>query len=433
MLIELSVGALLLVFAYFILQNLVGSSTTETIHVDGEVDKDFEHVRDVFRSNFFKDWEPCGAALAVFYKGKLVVDLWGGYADKEAERKWSKDTLNVTFSSTKAVSALCIAKLVDEGRLDYNDTVTKYWPKFGKNGKEDITVQSVISHTAGLPYFEKEISYEDALNGHEKIREIIEEEQPKWTPGSHIGYHPLTYGWLVDQLVRHADSRGRSLGQFYREEIRDKLEDIDYHLGLPRSEFHRVSRLQLPDRWQRLKEFLHNPHAVYYWHYTKDFWNNGLLALTNAHIPWMQFIFKMNFNNPDLWVLEQGAVLGIGTARALATLFQKAVMEDGLLKQKTRERFLTPCKDGEDIVTGANVLRGNGLMFSKFEVDGKKYEYAGHAGVGGQNIKLDLNHDLCFAYVSNGFKAGFGDTARTFVALRDAIYRSVARIESSQE
>ncbi|CAD5209566.1 unnamed protein product [Bursaphelenchus okinawaensis] len=422
---------IILLLLWFYLNGNYSTVNTNDPYVDGHVDKDFQRVKEVFRSNLTKQWEPSGAAFAVYHKNRLVVDLWGGYADKECERLWQKDTLNVTFSSTKAVTALCMAKLVDMKKVQYDDLVTKYWPEFWKNGKEKITVQWVMSHMAGLPYFDKHLSYEDALNNPEKISEIIENEYPKYPPGSHVGYHPVTYGWIVDQIVGRVDEKHRSLGQFYREEVQNKLEDCDYYLGLPASESHRVARLTLPDIWQRIQEFLHNPNAVYYWRYFKDYLYKGLFYKTViTDLPWLQFVTKMSFNNPDLWRLEQGAVMGIGTARSLAKIFQKTVMEDGFLSKDTKKTFLQPYASGEDVVTGANVLRGNGLMFSKFEINNVPQQYIGHAGVGGQNIKFDLKHDLCFAYVSNGFKGGFGDSARTFVALRDALYQCVLNIEN---
>lgn len=193
-----------------------------------------------FSENFEKDWEKGGAAVAVYHKGKLVADLYGGYADKEARRLWRKDTLNVSFSSTKAVSALCIAMLVDRGHLAYDDLVIKYWPEFGKYGKDKITIQWILSHMAGLAYLDAPISLEDAKSNPEEIARLFENQHPNWTPGQAVGYHALTCkctlfeltisfclfsdGWLLDQIVRRADPKHRSLGEFYRQEIAEKTD-----------------------------------------------------------------------------------------------------------------------------------------------------------------------------------------------------------------
>ncbi|KAH7704037.1 LACT-4 protein, partial [Aphelenchoides avenae] len=168
--------------------------------------------------------------------------------------------------------------------------------------------------------------------------------------------------------------------------------------------------------------------------YIRDFMTNGLLARVERNPEWFRFLFEMTLNNPELYAMEQGAAMGIGTARSLANIFQKAIFEKAYFRmnpKETLDKFLTPYILKEDIVTGANVARGNGMMFSEFEIDGKRQRMIGHAGYGGQNIKFDTEHELVFCYLSNGLKVGFGDSARTFVALRDAIYRSVFAIEAS--
>ena len=128
------------------------------------------------------------------------------------------------FSATKAVSALCIGILVDQGLLKYDDKLVSFWPEFGKNGKEGITVQWILSHMAGLAYTEAPITLEAALDW-KKMAEIFENETPKWEPGSAVGYHAINYGWLVDQIVRRVDPKKRSLGQFFREELQEPFSE----------------------------------------------------------------------------------------------------------------------------------------------------------------------------------------------------------------
>lgn len=149
----------------------------------------------------------------------------------------------------------------------------------------------VLSHMSGLAYLDKPITYEDAKSNPDKISKAFEDQVPNWE-GSQVGYHALTYGWLVDQIIRRADPQHRSLGEFYKQEIANKLdEEIDYHIGLPKSEAGRVSRITLPSLKQRISEFITNPWGVYYYRYFKDFMNNNLLARVERNQEWLRFVF----------------------------------------------------------------------------------------------------------------------------------------------
>ncbi|KAK6053542.1 beta-lactamase [Cooperia oncophora] len=227
--------------AHFIADKL---HTKLPLHFDGHVEKGYESIQKAFEQNFLDGWEAEGASFAVFVKGQKVVDIWGGYADKQAARIWKEDTLSVAFSTTKAVAAVCIAMLADRGRLKYEDPISKYWPGFAKNGKENITIEWALSHMAGLPYFDTPIT-EEMARDHNLMRKAIESETPKLPAGRSSGYHLLTYGWLADQIVRHTDEKHRGVGQYFREEIA-KPHGIDFHIGLNSSEEHRVARATLP-------------------------------------------------------------------------------------------------------------------------------------------------------------------------------------------
>ena len=187
-----------------------------------------------------------------------------------------------------------------------------------------------------------------------------------------------------------------------------------------------MARIRLPTITQRISEYLHNPSAVDYPRFLYDLASDGILSKVERNPDWLRFVKEMTLNNPDYYFLEQGALMGIGTARSLAKLFSLAIIEKKIMKnEETLEKMLTPYTCGEDIITGAKVSRGQGFMFSDFMLSsGVKNRMIGHAGYGGQNIKFDTIKELSFAYVSNGLKGGFGDSARTFVKLRDAIYES---------
>ncbi|KIH63178.1 beta-lactamase [Ancylostoma duodenale] len=289
------------------------------LHFEGDVDSKFEGVRQAFQQNFIDGWEAEGASVAVFVKGKKVVDVWGGYADIQAARTWKKDTMTVVFSTTKAVAAVCVALLADRGRLKYDDLVSKHWPGFAKNGKENITIEWVMSHMAGLHYFDTPITEEMALS-HDLMRKVIEDEAPKVAPGRSSGYHAFTYGWLVDQIVRHTDEKKRGIGQFLREEI-TQPNGIDFHIGLSPSEEYRVARVSLPQLSGLLGEIWHDKRIA---QQVYNFWTsdkNSPMVRAISNPSWLNVVTQCTVNNPDQHFMEQAGALGIGNARSLAAIF----------------------------------------------------------------------------------------------------------------
>ncbi|KAK6735164.1 hypothetical protein RB195_018384 [Necator americanus] len=382
-----------------------------SIHVDGETDEAFNGVREAFSANFLHEWERSGASFVVYYNGRKVVDIWGGYADRDSERLWNKDTLNVAFSSTKAVAALCVAHLVDQGHLKYDDSVAT-WPQ-------------ILRFSAGLAYTDMKINYSMA-NNWKAIATVFEEQIPNWPPGTETGYHAITYGWLVDQIIRRTDPKHRSIGAYFREEFAEKY-DLDFHIGLPRCESYRVSRLTAPSLWNFIQEYLHNPSDFNVARFIHQVLTNGLLSRVGQNVPWIAFVKGMTLNNPDLYEVEQAAVLGIGTSRAMAELFERfrvgELMSPATFKELTSNYVLQ-----RDIVTGAYVSRGQGLMVKRFQHKNMTFDLLGHSGYGGQNVRVDLKNNLTFAYMSSGLKVGFGDTARTYIRLLHSLYDVIATI-----
>jgi CubicO group peptidase (beta-lactamase class C family) len=200
----------------------------------------YEAVREAFEANFANGGE-LGASVAMTIDGEPVVDLWAGDAD-ESGRPWVEDTIVNVYSSTKTMAALCVLMLADRGRLDLDAPVADYWPEFAQNGKGGVLVRHVMSHSAGLPGFDPPLAIAD-LYDWETVCAHLEAAAPWWEPGTQIGYHAVTQGYLQGELVRRVD--GRSLGTFFREEVAGPL-DADFHIGLPASEDARVADLVLP-------------------------------------------------------------------------------------------------------------------------------------------------------------------------------------------
>uniref|UniRef100_A0A1I7V145 Beta-lactamase domain-containing protein n=1 Tax=Caenorhabditis tropicalis TaxID=1561998 RepID=A0A1I7V145_9PELO len=199
---------------------------------------------------------------------------------------------------------------------------------------------------------------------------------------------------------------------------------IDFHLGLPVSEQHRVARIENPSLWNILEEILYSPKDFDVSRFLKDRIWNGTLSKSAASTPFIRFVDGMTLNDPDLHRLEQSAVLGIGTARSMAEVFER-LATGGLVSQETRNKmFLENYEFSEDYISGAKVSRGQGFMMTEFRGN----RMFGHSGYGGQNIRIDFDNRITVSYLSNGLKVGFGDTARTWKRLINAVYDTLERI-----
>ena len=198
------------------------------MNVDGLVERGWGGVREAFVANF-DERDEVGAAVCVYLDGRKVVDLWGGVADRVSGRRWAEDTLVTVFSSTKGVTAMGANLAIERGLLHPDATVASYWPEFAAAGKDSVTVRQVLSHQAGLPLVEDDLSLEEAL-AWEPVVAALAAQPTLWPPGTQHGYHMRTYGWLVGELLRR--TTGRTPGAFLREEVTRPL-DVDFWVGFP--------------------------------------------------------------------------------------------------------------------------------------------------------------------------------------------------------
>jgi CubicO group peptidase (beta-lactamase class C family) len=289
-----------------------GSSVAEQIEIDesragsrvrGRCDPRFEAVADAFLQNF-EARDEAGASVCLNVEGRTVVDLWGGFVDKERTRPWEEDSLSIVFSCTKAATALCAHILIDRGELALHAPVTDYWPEFGQAGKQNVSVAMMLNHTAGVPALRDPVETGGYYDWDYMIRRL-EAEEPFWEPGTRNGYHMITFGWTVGELVRRVS--GRSLGTFFEEEVAGPL-GIDFFIGLPKGEFGRVAPM-IPWRAEAgapLTPFtdalLRDPQSIQF------------LALMNSG--------QYNQDAPEAWAAEIGGAGGISNARGLAGLFE---------------------------------------------------------------------------------------------------------------
>ena len=275
------------------------------VKIEGTCDPKFSRVKDAFAENFEKRSE-VGAAAAVVLDGKSVVDIWGGYADKAATRPWTRDTLVNVYSTTKGVTAICAHRLVDKGLLDIDAPVAKYWPEFAQAGKDKLPVRFLLSHRAGLPAVRK-ILDGDALFNWTTMANALAEQEPWWEPGTAHGYHAVTFGWLVGEVIRRIT--GKTPGVYLRDEITGPL-GLDFHIGLDAKDDARVGGLipsppPGPGEPNIFAEAMKNPESVV----AKAFMNPPLMG-------------KPGLVNSREWrAAEIPAANGHGTARSLARLY----------------------------------------------------------------------------------------------------------------
>jgi CubicO group peptidase (beta-lactamase class C family) len=366
--------------------------------IKGYCDPKFQKVYDIFLDAITSGFET-GASLAIEYQGEMIVNLWGGYQDAKKTKAWEEETLVNVFSVTKGVTATCISRLIDQGQLDPNKRVGHYWPEYSCNGKENTKVSDLLCHRASMFGFKDGIP-SGSFQDWDKFTHALQIQTPYRKPGTSQGYHALTFGWLVGELIRRVD--GRTVGSYFKEEIADPL-NIDFHIGLAESEFGRCAdMLMLPMENIKLPgEFLK---------YVPNFFLPQTLKNFKAAL--LSGDFKEAFqeregdddnyiNSHDWRLAEIPSANGHGTAKSLATLFgilSNGCERDGvsIMSEASLQLAITPHSSGPD-----SVLFGAPIKF------GLGYELAqGIATVG--NISPTLNNKM-FGHAGVGGAVAFGD------------------------
>ncbi|HEV3114124.1 MAG TPA: serine hydrolase domain-containing protein [Candidatus Binataceae bacterium] len=381
------------------------------VHIEGTCDPGFERVREAFAGNFAQRGD-VGAAVAVTIDGRPVIDLWGGYADKQRTRPWQRDTIVNVYSATKGVAATCLNRLADNGRVDLDAPVARYWPEFAQAGKERIPVRWLLSHRAGLPAVSKPLA-SDALLRWDVMAAALAEQEPWWEPGTRHGYHALTFGYLVGEVVRRVD--GRSLGTYCREEIARPLQ-IDFHIGLDARDDARCAEMIAP-----MPPVPGAPHAIPT--AAPDPNSMAAKAMNNP-----AGAMRFSTVNSRAWRgAEVPAANGHTNARALAR-FYGALARGGeldgvrVLSPAQIERCLNMESDGIDAVVGVPMRFGLGYRLTQPAARyGPNPRTFGHTGAGGSLGFADPDAKVGFAYTMNQMGSHILIDPRV-VALLDALY-----------
>jgi CubicO group peptidase (beta-lactamase class C family) len=373
--------------------------------IDGFARDRFAAVRAAFENNLATGAD-VGASFAATVDGEMVVDLWGGWADEARTRPWEKDTIVNVYSTTKTMTALCALMLADRGELDFDAPVARYWPEFAAAGKEKVKVSHLMAHSSGLSGWKEKITLEDVYDW-DKMTSLLAAQAPYWEPGTQSGYHALTQGFLVGEVVRRIT--GRSLGTFFRQEIAEPL-GADFHIGLPASEDDRVADLIPPppgtaigdgDQSELVANMSRNP---------------GVNVLETRTRAWRG--------------AEIPAGGGTGNARSIAQVH--VILANGGMAQGKRFMSEAGCRkalelqiEGTDLILGGPAKFGMGFGLPSAAVPLPNPNTIFWGGYGGSLVIIDMDAHATIAYAMNKMGATTtGDTRALGMAM--AIWQGLA-------
>jgi CubicO group peptidase (beta-lactamase class C family) len=356
----------------------------------GEFDQRFARVAEALARSL-DDGLDVGASVAVVLDGEVVVDIWGGKKDLTDGGAWDRDTIVNVFSTTKTMTALCALILADRGELDFHAPVARYWPEFAQAGKERIEVREVLGHTSGLSGWEQPLAPEE-LADWDRCTSLLAAQAPWWEPGTESGYHAVTQGYLIGEIIRRIT--GLSLGQFFKETVADPL-GADFHIGLPPEADARVAPL-IPPPPADLSQLGLSELAV------RTLTNPQITGALTAEEWWQR--------------AEIPAANGHGNARSVAAI--QSIVACGGEARGTRllsEQGLAPIfeeqSNGRDLVLNVPLRFGIGFGLAS-ETMPMGPRSCAWGGYGGSLVVNDLDARVTVAYVMNRMEAGVIGDAR---------------------
>ncbi len=367
--------------------------------VNGAVATGFEPVLEAFRLAVEHDVDT-GAALCIRHRGETVVDLWAGIADGRTGRRWTGDTPSVIFSCTKGVMSILLARLVQEGRLDYEARMTDYWPEYGAAGKAATRVKDAIAHRAGLSAPRVDWTRDDLLDWSRAVA-LLEAQEPLWEPGTAWSYHAITHGWITGELVRRVS--GFPPGEQLSKLVSVPL-GIDAWLGLPEELHERVAHLVVGPTLREL-----NLRQAAQARLVDVDWLGRAMTLGGA-LPPELVGDDDGFNRADVQAAQIPGAGGIASARALAAIWSATVHEtEGhrLLEDETLDTATREHTSGAPIFAAPPPWPRWGMGF-QLDSAARRYlgpESFGHDGAGGQVAFADRKHRIGFAFLSNRMEA----------------------------
>ena len=389
---------------------------TPSTPIHGHCEARFENVRRIFAENL-ESGADLGAGVAFTLNGEPVVELWGGFLESDSDQEWQRDTLVNLYSTTKGMLAICIQQLVERGKLDLDAPVSQYWPEFSAANKAEIPVRQLLCHQAGLPAVRKPLDT-PVLYDWEAFTSALAEEEPWWEPGTRHGYHAITFGHLVGEVLRRVS--GQSVGEFFQENVARPL-DADFQIGVPDADHRRISRLhgqviagggsnsarEIPEPLKAFMRDMADPSTM----------TGG--AFNNPRIP------PDAVNSAEWRRAEIPAANGHGTARSLARIYGALSMGgevDGvrILESESIHRAITVQAEGPDAVLGGLPMRfGQGFMLRSMIMPlSPSPRSFGHPGAGGSLGMADPDQGVGFGYTPNKMQMGLVGGAGAFAMLK---------------
>jgi len=361
----------------------------------------FQNVAEAFKDNL-KHHGEIGACVSVVYRGKTVVDLWGGYKDRNKTQAWEQDTLVCVMSVTKAIASLAVLKLADEGLIQLDQPIAEYWPAFAQNGKQGITVRCMLAQLAGLPIAES--APEGSLFDNGVVGHALEIQKPLWLPGTTPCYHSFTHGPLCQELVFRCT--GKTLGHYVREFLFD-THGIEFYIGMTDDEIARCADIILSDGVPTLEQ-------------VKD--PESLIGRAWKPMPKVD-----NFFEDDCYrIHEFGSGNGHSNARNLARLYGMLSQEDNpLLSQACLDDAIQEQWNAVEAMTQRHFRYATGFMLNNpcFKI-GPNPRSFGHPGLGGANAFADPDAHLGFGYACNRIHP-INHTGPCASALIEAVYNTL--------
>lgn len=370
--------------------------------IHGLCDERFGAVKDAFKANFDEGME-VGASVAVTLGGRYVVDLWAGYMDEQRTQPWEEDTIVNVYSTTKIMTALCALMLVDRGQLDVDAPVADYWPEFAQAGKEALPVKYLFSHSAGLAGFDTHFTVEDLCNWDKAVRALAA-QAPWWEPGTASGYHLVTHGYLLGELVKRIS--GCTLGQFFKTEVAERI-DADFHIGLDEEHVNRVATL-IPATVVPQDPGELDPSSVAAKAYLSMEWSveaSATRAWQAAEIP------ASNGHGNARSIARVGSVLALGGELDGQRLISRAAVEKSIEEQIY----------GKDLVLGSPIRFGLGFGLASKEIPYPNPRTFYWSGWGGSTCVMDIDAGLCYAYAMNQMVQSLTGDPRT-MRIKEAVF-----------